>query len=233
MNTVIILAGGTGTRMHMENDVPKQYLAIKEKAIIEYCLAAFNEHCEIEKIVIAADNVWHSKIEEWLEKDNIYKFAGFSEPGKTRQQTIYNGLCYCETFMNNEDLILIHDAARPYITRKIITDCIHISKEYDGAMPVIKMKNTVYQSVNGTEITGLLNREEIYAGQTPESFLFGKYIQAFRNTSIEALDNMKGSSEVAYKNGMRIEVVEGDERNIKITVPEDLELFCFYLGEQK
>jgi 2-C-methyl-D-erythritol 4-phosphate cytidylyltransferase len=89
-------------------------------------------------------------------------------------------------------------------------------------MPALPMKDTVYQSIDGQRITGLLNRQEIYAGQAPELFLFKKYYEANLSLLPDRILQINGASEPAIMAGMDIVVIPGDERNIKITTAEDV-----------
>ena len=108
---------------------------------------------------------------------------------------------------------------------RIISDCITGAAEYDGAMPVITVKDTVYQSADGAKIDCLLKRSELFAGQAPESFKFQRYYQIHNEVSDEEIGATAGSSEIAYRHGMEIRMVKGSERNLKITTIEDLETF--------
>lgn len=176
MNIAIILAGGTGTRLG--GDVPKQYIEVSGKPIISYCLDKFERHNQIDNIVIVASEMWQSYIMSWVKKDNLKKFSGFAPAGSSRQHSIVNGLIKAKSIgAAADDNIIIHDAARPNVSECIISQCMDRLLEYDGAMPVLPVKDTIYLSENGENITSLLNRDQLYAGQAPESFKYGKYLE--------------------------------------------------------
>ncbi len=223
MNTAVILAGGVGSRMGV--DRPKQYLVVNEKPIIVYCLEIFQKHKNIDKIVIVVSDEWKSYVEENVGKYGIDKVCGYAPSGRTRQHSIYNGLLCAEENAPDTKVCIIHDAARPLVSDKIIVDCIVGASEDDGAMPVISVKDTIYQSSNGRNIEKLLKRSELFAGQAPESFDFRKYLDIHNSASDEEIANTAGSSEIAYRHGMKIRLVEGSERNFKITTIEDLDTF--------
>lgn len=223
MNTAIILAGGVGSRMGV--DRPKQYLLVKDKPIIAYCLDIFENHKEIDNIIIVVSDEWKSYVEECVAKYNITKVCGYAPAGKTRQHSIYNGLKSTNDNANGTKVCIIHDAARPLVSDEIISDCILGATEEDGAMPVISVKDTVYQSKDGKSIDNLLNRAELFAGQAPESFRFDKYFEIHNSVTDEEIANTVGSSEIAYRHGMKIRLTKGSERNFKITTIEDLETF--------
>lgn len=231
MNIAIILAGGVGSRMKTI-DRPKQYIEVKGRPIINYCLRTFEHHKEIDEIYIVADENWQDYITEWIKKDGITKFSGFAPAGKSRQHSIYNGLIACEDIAREDSIVIIHDAARPFVTEEIISECITGARELDGAMPVITVKDTVYRSRDGKSITSLLERSELFAGQAPESFRYGKYRSIHDLATDEELMNTRGSSEIAYKNGMEIRLFSGEEKNFKITTMEDLTNFEAELNKE-
>lgn len=232
MNIAIILAGGVGSRMKVL-DRPKQYVEVKGRPVISYCLQTFQEHADIDAIYIVADESWQDYISTWIEKEHISKFAGFAPAGKSRQHSIYNGLIACEkSVVSPEDIVILHDAARPFVTPEIIEQCILGATELEGAMPVITVKDTVYRSVDGKSITSLLDRSELFAGQAPESFRYGKYRKIHEDASDEEIMNTRGSSEIAYNHGMKIRLFEGAEKNFKITTMEDLTNFEAELNKE-
>ncbi len=223
MNTAIILAGGVGSRMGV--DRPKQYLIVKDKPIIAYCLEIFQNHSAIDKIVIVVSEEWQDYVEENVAKYGLTKVCGYAPAGRTRQHSIYNGLKCTQDNAPDTDICIIHDAARPLVSDKIINDCIVGATEDDGAMPVISVKDTIYQSADGKKIDNLLKRSELFAGQAPESFKFKEYLDIHISVSDDEIATTAGSSEIAYRHGMKIRLVEGSERNFKITTIEDLETF--------
>lgn len=223
MNTAIILAGGVGSRMGV--DRPKQFLMVQDKPIIAYCFDIFQKHCDIDKMVVVVSDEWQQYVVEIAHKYGISKICGYAPAGKTRQHSIYNGLKCIDKNAHDTDIVIIHDAARPLVSDEIISDCIKGATEYDGAMPVITVKDTVYQSADGSKIDRLLKRSELFAGQAPESFKFKKYYQIHNQVTDEEIENTAGSSEIAFRHGMDVRMVKGSERNLKITTVEDLETF--------
>ena len=219
MNIALILSGGTGTRLG--NDIPKQYLECNGKKIVTYCMETFQK-CEL------VDVIWvvaHQEFYELFEKEAIPKLKGFSKPGETRQVSIYNGLKDLSRFVSDEDVVIIHDAARPLVSEKMICELIEKNKECDGVIPVLPMKDTVYFSEDGKKISKLVEREKIYAGQAPESFLYGKYLAANEKLLPEKIYRINGTTEPAIMAEMNIAMIQGDESNFKITTKQDLERF--------
>ena len=124
-----------------------------------------------------------------------------------------------------DDVVIIHDAARPLVSDVLINRCLDGCKEADGIMPVIPVKDTTYLSEDGKHIQSLLNRSHLWAGQAPEAFRFGKYIKVHDEMLREDLLKINGSTEIAFKVGLDCQMVEGDPMNFKITTPEDLTNF--------
>lgn len=223
MNYQIILSGGVGSRVK-GIDMPKQYYSINGKPIIMYSVEKAIENSDIDGFIIVADTKWHSYIEMYMDKE-IEKFMGFVTPGENRQMSIYNGLLFLEGTAHDNDIVIIHDAARPNVTNELVNDCIRKTKDYDGAMPVLPMKDTIYFSKSNEKADYTMDRSKIFAGQAPEAFKYGKYLEAIKSLSRNDILKINGSSEPAILAGMNIAIVEGDENNYKITTIFDLEKF--------
>lgn len=217
MNVALILAGGTGSRLG--GKIPKQYLEVRGKPVIARCLETFGRHPMIDCIQVVAEEEWRGLIAEYG-----VKLLGFSKPGATRQLSIWNGMQDILQKAGEEDVLIIHDAARPLVSERIITDCLRACGEHDGALTVLPVKDTVYYGKDG-KIEALLDRNRLMAGQAPEAFLFGKYLAANESLFPDRILQINGSTEPAVLAGMDICCIRGEERNFKITTGEDLERF--------
>lgn len=218
MNTALILAGGTGSRFG--GDIPKQYLEVKGKPIIAYCLCTFEAHSRIDAIQVVAEEEWRPLIREWAGG----KLRGFSRPGRNRQLSVLNGLADILGYAAETDTVLIHDAARPLVSRELITECLDGCLEHEGIMPALPVKDTVYYGADG-RIESLLERSKVIAGQAPEAFRLGLYYEANRRLLPDKILAVNGSAEPAVMAGMDVRYISGDERNLKITTMADLERF--------
>lgn len=224
MNIAIILSGGVGSRMGL--NIPKQYVVVNGQPIISYCLQTFlcNEHTDA--VVIGVADEWKEYIMEQMEKLHPAKPVFYAAPGETRQYSIFNALRVVKDQGYSDDsFVIIHDAARPLVSDELINRCYEACDRADGSMPVIAVKDTTYYSEDGKSITSLLDRSKLWAGQAPEAFVFGKYLQIHESMSHEELLKINGSTEIAFKQGLKVEMVEGDPMNFKITTPEDLSNF--------
>lgn len=221
-NIAVILSGGTGTRIG--GNVPKQYIEVNGKAIIMYCLETIAKITEIEEMVICLSDEWRPFVQDELQKAGVTKQVVYSQPGEIRQLTIYNALKVLrEQGVDDDAIVVIHDAARPLVSEALLRRCIDGCKDADGVLPVLPVKDTLYMSKDGNSISALLKRSEIVAGQAPEAFRFGRYLAVHDQMKYEDILKISGSTEIAYKAGLDIKLVPGEELNFKITTTEDLE----------
>lgn len=229
MNIALILSGGTGTRLGAS--VPKQYLKVNGQMIISYALETVLFHQSIDAVQIVAGDSWKADIADQIHllqekhEDKPANPVYFSMPGENRQLSIYNGLCGIKNYADAESFVMVHDAARPMLTDEMISAYFEKVKGHDGLLPVLPMKDTVYLSTNGSSVTALLDRSQVFAGQAPEIFVLGKYLQANERLLPDAIKKINGSTEPAVLAGMDIVMVPGNERNFKITTQMDLEHF--------
>lgn len=242
MNVAILLSGGIGSRLR--SDVPKQYIRINGRMLITYVLKTLTEACELDKLVIVAEQEWREFIMEDAKKHQISteKIVGFAVPGMNRQASVLNGmrelLYHIAPELSGErggaeklesiaddDVVFIHDAARPLLSHKLVCDCFAALPGHDGVMPVLPMKDTVYVSQDKKTVSELLDRSRVFAGQAPEVFRLKKYYRANMSLTTEQIWGINGSTEPAILAGMDIVMIPGDEKNFKLTTVEDLERF--------
>lgn len=229
MNYAIILSGGIGARMNT-NGFPKQYISVNNKPIIVYTLEKFEINNHIDSIIIVAAKEWQGEIKKWCEQYKILKFVRFALPGETRQESVLHGLEACGD-CSEDDNVIIHDSVRPLVNDSIITNCINALNTYDGSMPAVPVNDTVYLSDNGTDISSLIDRSKLFAGQSPEAYKLKKYYEINKIASKEELNKTRGSSELAFNHGLKVKIIQGDYGNFKITTPTDLQRFKSIIGE--
>lgn len=226
MNYLVILSGGVGARMMSER--PKQYIEINKKPIIQYTIECFDFTLFKKIIIVVADN-WKDYVRNIINNNFDKQLFDYAVAGDSRQESILNGMNAIKDY-SSEDVVVIHDAARACLKPNLVKKMIETTKSFDGVMPVIPVKDTIYLSKGGEQIDGLLNRDELFAGQAPEAFNLKRYLEINRGLSKEELASVRGSSEIAYKNGFSIGLIAGDEDNFKITTPNDLERFKLIVG---
>ncbi len=230
MNAALLLSGGVGLRLGLK--VPKQYIKINDRMLITYSLQTLINSSFIDGIQIVAERSWRELIVEDVKQNVIStdKIMGFSFPGINRQLSILNGLHdILDGKFQMRDNVLIHDAARPLLTEKQITDCFITLQNHEGVIPVLPVKDTMYLSEDGKSVSELIDRKTIFAGQAPECFVLGKYLEANRRLLPDKILEINGSTEPAVMAGMDIAMIPGDENNFKITTQADLERFSTLL----
>ena len=220
MNIGIILAGGTGSRMG--SDIPKQFIDIYGKPLIIHTLESFDMNLNIDYIAVVCKNDWKEDLEIWLRKFGINKVKWIVDGGETRQASIYNALKEIKDFCKEDDIVVIHDAARPLISQRIIDENIKGAKEFGAVDTVIPTADTIINSKDDKTINNVPIRKELYLGQTPQSFRFSKVLKAhekaIKNKKIDATDDCQLLLDLNEK----VHLVKGDKLNFKITTFEDL-----------
>lgn len=220
MNIGIILAGGTGSRMG--SDIPKQFIDIYGKPLIIHTLESFDMNLNIDYIAVVCKNDWKEDLEIWLRKFGINKVKWIVDGGETRQASIYNALKEIKDFCKEDDIVVIHDAARPLISQRIIDENIKGAKEFGAVDTVIPTADTIINSKDDKTINNVPIRKELYLGQTPQSFRFSKVLKAHE----KAIENKKTDAtddcQLLLDLNEKVHLVKGDKLNFKITTFEDL-----------
>ena len=218
MNGVVIVAAGTGSRMKM--GINKQFIKLEGKEIIAYTIEKFYNNSNIEDIVVVVkedESEFFKK--EILDKYN-FKNIKIAYGGKERQDSVYNGL---KSLDKKCDVVLIHDGARPFVSDKIIYNCIEEVKEHKAIVVGVPVKDTIKVIDNDKNIVDTPNRSVLWAVQTPQTFdyniLIDAYKDAFKNKFYGTDDAM-----LVERIGYKVKMLEGSYNNIKITTQEDLNI---------
>ena len=144
-NIALIIAGGVGARMHQ--DIPKQFINVKDKPVIMYTLEAFQKHPYIDAIEVVCLDGWHDILRAYSKQFGITKLENIVSGGETGLQSIRNGLNdIAKKYTSDDDIVLIHDAIRPMVSQDIISDNIRVCREYGNAITVIPCTCLLYTS---------------------------------------------------------------------------------------
>ncbi len=223
MNIALILAGGNGSRT--EQSVPKQFISIYEKPIIVYTLEAFQNHPQIEGIIVSCIEGWHDVLKGYAAAAGITKLRWIVGGGDNGQTSARNALLTLEGICEQDDIVIIHDAVRPMISEEIITDCIAKAREYGSGLSAIRCQETIMRTEDGKAGHIGIDRNDIMRVQTPQAYQYGKVLWAHK----EALK--RGITNAVYTNTLMMELGEklffsyGSNKNIKITTLEDIDIF--------
>ncbi|WP_066162162.1 bifunctional cytidylyltransferase/SDR family oxidoreductase [Aliarcobacter skirrowii] len=222
MNIAVILSAGSGSRFG--SDIPKQFINLAGKNIIEYTIAAFQQNDKIDEICIVADTIYHEKLLEISKNNNFTKVKKIIQGGIERKDSSYNAI---KEYQNQKDINLIfHDAVRPFVSQRIINDCIESLETYNAIDVAIPTADTIIQidEISKT-IENIPTRSKLQRGQTPQAFKLG-IIKKAHELAIEDINEPMFTDDCGlvkqYLPNERIFVVNGEEKNIKITYKEDL-----------
>ena len=221
MNIGVIFAGGVGKRMNSRVK-PKQFINVYGKPIIIHTLEIFENHEEIDAIVVACLESWIPYLKELLEKFNIHKVVKVVPGGSSGQESIYNGLVAAEEVAAGEkSIVLIHDGVRPLIHAKTISDNIASVKEHGSAITSVKVKETVLVVSEDNSIDSVPKREDTRLARAPQSFYLDDILAAHRKSMAEQLPGFIDSCSLMQYYGKKLYLIEGPQENIKITTPDD------------
>ncbi|MCD2067588.1 2-C-methyl-D-erythritol 4-phosphate cytidylyltransferase [Listeria monocytogenes] len=220
-----ILAGGKGTRMGNVN-MPKQYLPLKGKPIIVQTIEKFILNDRFEKIIIATPKDWINHTQDIIKKYIFDSRVIVIEGGTDRNETIMNGIRYVEKEfgLNEDDIIVTHDAVRPFITHRIIEENIDMALEFGSVDTVIPAVDTIVESTNHDFITDIPVRGNIYQGQTPQSFNMKTIQKHYNNLTDDEKQILTDACKICLLAGEKVKLVNGGISNIKITTPYDLKV---------
>lgn len=222
MNYAAILAGGVGTRVN-SIDYPKQFYTIDEKPVIIYTTEKLVNSSLIDLVYIAVIEDYYDYMMALLEKYNLTEKTVLITGGKTRMDTIDKVVeAILQKNITDDDVILIHDAVRPFITNKIIEDSIEGAKKYGATVATIPATDTIVSSVDDNVVSFIPNRRELYCGQSPDTFNLKHFIEMEGNLTEEQKKQVTGTSQVCTLNGQEIYMIPGDPINFKITTDFDL-----------
>lgn len=207
--TVLILGAGSGLRMRSE--LPKQYIIIKDKPIIFHTIEKFSH---FEEIVVVINKNHMIFFEKYLNSNTLKNKIKIVFGGKTRIESVRNGLSHIDENSN----VAIHDAVRPLVSKAMIERLISSVKN-NCIVPAVKLKDSVRILKEDKAI--VIDREKVIRIQTPQCFYAKDIKEAYLNLQDFSLTD---DASIFEKNGGNIEVVEGEEYNIKVTTPFDLEI---------
>ncbi len=213
--SAIITAAGSSQRMNKK--VPKQFLKINGKMILEMTLDVFQTIDEIDEYVLVIRKQDREFVEKFIKEKN-YRNVKIVEGGDTREKSIYNGLIKVN---ENCDLIVSHDGARPFITREKILESINSIGDYDGLVVAVNAKDTIKYVDDSMRVVNTPNRSHLYMAQTPQVFKYESIKDAYKLVFDEKI-NVTDDSSLMEIIGKKVKIIKGDYSNIKITTEDDL-----------
>lgn len=224
MNIALLLAGGIGSRLDASK--PKQFVKVKGKPIIAYTMQEFQRHPLIDKIIIVCYEPYIPELEKIIKKYRISKYAAAVPGGKNGQESLFNGLKYLHNQkFGDEDLIIIHDAVRPFVPLAVLSDLIMVASKNGNACASLPCHETLVATSDQLCGNQSIERSTVRRVQTPQAYhlkeLYETLLEAYR----KGIDNSVYANTLMLELGHTIFFSKGFSDNIKITTKDDVALF--------
>ncbi len=228
----VILAGGIGSRMG-DADKPKQFLNIGKKPLIVRTVEKFVTNEFLDKVIVLCPREWVEYTENLLREHLPDSEVSVVEGGSSRNETIINAIQYIEKKygLSEEDILVTHDAVRPFVTQRMIEENIEIAKQGVPCNTVIPAVDTILISENGEIVTDIPKRANCYQVQTPQTFGAKKYKDLHESLPAEERESQTDAIGIFVRKGIPVKLVRGETFNIKITYPYDIRIAEAFLNE--
>lgn len=231
MTVALLTASGQGTRMGQ--DIPKQFLHVKDKPLILYTLERFQNSPLIDAIVLVTLPNWFGFVEAYARQFNITKLKWIVAGGDTGQESIHNGLTAIAKECPEDTIVMIHDGNRPMVDNDIISDSLAVFRKYGSAVAVIPCTEAVFKSSDGLTSTVSIPREALWRTQTPHTYTLGKLLWAHAEAKKRNITNTTATCTLMNALGETVYFSRGSEKNFKLTTLDDMEIFNAFLTAEK
>lgn len=222
-NIAIIFAGGTGKRMNTKSK-PKQFLELYGKPILVYTLEQFNNHPEIDGIILVILEQWIDYCNELVDRFRLSKVRAVIAGGDSALQSQRNGLNVAARLFPDNSIVLIHDGVRPLVDSETISRNISSVREHGTAITVTTAIETITVKTDSGEIGNIIERSKVEMARAPQSFLLKEILEIHMRAEEEKMDFIDSASMMQHY-GHVLYSVEGSPENIKITTPNDFYIF--------
>lgn len=232
MTTAIVIAGGSGRRMGLE--IPKQFVQVDGKPVLAYTLEGFQRHAGIDAILVVCIEGWTDEVRSYAARFGIGKLRWIVPGGETGQESIRNGVFALEGTCTPDDIVVIHDGIRPLVDDFVLSDVIRVCRERGAAVTAMPYNEQIFVAADEFSTTKYIPRETLRRVATPQAYRFDLIDRAYH----EAFEKRIGIHGSSYANTMMVELghrlwfAAGSDKNIKLTTPDDLELFKGYLARK-
>ncbi len=223
MNVALLTAAGSGTRMHQ--DIPKQFMHVDNKPILIYTMEVFQKHPSIDAIIVVTLDSWKDVLWAYARQFDITKLKWVVPGGDTGQDSIRNGLFKLKEELSQEDVVLIHDGNRPFVSTEIISDSLATFAKYGNAVAAIPCTEVVFESEDGCSSCISTDREKLFRTQTPHTYRLGELLAAHEEAQKRGILGTAASCMLMKELGKMTYFSKGSEENLKITTLEDLKIF--------
>ena len=219
----IILAGGIGSRM--KADKPKQFIEIDGKPVIVDTISNFERNIQVNNITVVCLKDWIPYLLELIKKFDLKKVTSIIEGGNSGHDSTRNGVFSLKEILSENDLVIIHDAARPLIPQIIINDMLDVAKKNGNACTAVSCHDTVIKTTDGISGVEQIDRNSFLRVQTPQAYRYGLLLSLYERAEAEGIHDFVYANTMAIKYGVRIFFSKGFTCNIKITTKEDIAFY--------
>jgi len=232
MNVGMILAGGVDPRFQMA--IPKQFVIVENRPIIVYTLQAFQNHPEIDQIIVSCLHGWKEMVHAYAKQFNITKLLHIVEGGNDAQESSRRGIEWLKENCKAADFVVVHDAIRPLVSNKLISDSIRCCREHGMGVAAVRSMDTVMLTTDGRTSQENINRDGIRRIQTPQTYPLDYLDRMHRKAQEQGIDHCVDNNSMLARLGETIYFSKGSDFNIKINQVEDVEMFkALYHMERK
>jgi 2-C-methyl-D-erythritol 4-phosphate cytidylyltransferase len=213
---VVVPVAGSGVRMNQST--PKPLLLLNGKPLFLYALNTFERCALVDSVIVVAHPDYMTEYKTWIRREGLKKVAELVPGGATRRESVYAGLQELDA---DTDIVVVHDGARPLVTRDIIEESIRLCKNFEAVVAAVAVKSTI-KRVSGKDliVQETLNRKELWEIQTPQTFRAKKLLNA--HAQLPAAEDFTDDAAMVEAMGGKVKILQGLYSNIKITTPEDL-----------
>ena len=218
---VVIVAAGTSQRMAGIN---KLFAPLRGKPLLAWSVDVCQRYSLVQQIVLVLNDEDLARGQK-LKKERGWSKVTLCPGGARRQDSVKEGLKQ----IRDCDLVMIHDGARPFLTLDLIENGVKVARQAGAAVAAVPVKDTIKLANNKKMIKETLQRDRLWAAQTPQIFSFDMITRAYENLAAEVTDDAAAVERLGYK----VQLYMGDYKNIKVTTAEDLALARIIAGEWK
>lgn len=231
-NIALIIAGGVGARMNQ--DIPKQFINVCDKPIIVYTMEAFQKHPSIDAIEVVCLEGWHDVLRAYAKQFGITKLENIVNGGNNGQDSIRNGLYdIASRYSDDDDIVLIHDAIRPMLSSDVISDSIRVCRQFGNSITVVPCTAAMLRTEDSISSESQVPRDNLKITQTPQTFFIKDIVEAHKEALDKGITNSVASCTMYIELGRKLYMSVGSEKNLKLTTPEDIEIFKALLNSNK
>lgn len=223
MNIALILAGGTDPDFQMS--VPKQFVNVYNRPVIIYTLERFQQHKEIDAIMVACLDGWQEMVAAYAKQFNIHKLRWIIPGGTNGQASAENGIMKLKEECRDNDIIIVHDAIRPLVSDEIIADSIRVCREHGMGVAAMRTMDTIMKTRDGKVGTESISRYAIIRIQTPQAYRMDRLADIHMKALRAGIMGQVDMNSVVSKLGEPVYFSKGSELNMKINTLEDVAIF--------